>query len=524
MDVKESEEYYYDEQAAERVIAFIQRHVKHIKGEKGGKPFLLEPFQKKIIRDLFGWKHKDTGLRRFRTAYICLPRKNGKSTLVSAIALYMLIADGEKSAECIIAAGDRQQAGIIFDVASDMCRIDPKLAEHTKVYKSSIMHEKSLSSLKAISSEASTKFGYNCSFIAVDEYFIQKDTALVDALTTSVAARTQPLTIFITTAGYDKESPCYKTQQYGEKVEEGIIKDDTFYNCVFKAPDDMDFMSEEAWRLANPALESGVVKIDYLRNEAAKADKVVSYENTFRMLHLNQWVSNESKWLSDKQWNACDISPARLEDFRGQPCYAGLDLASVRDLSAFVLIFPEDDRYTVIPIFFAPKDTAFVRSRRDGVDYIGWAKEGYMELTDGDVTDYNFIKAKILEIAEIVNLKEIAYDRWNSSQLIIDLADKLGEDRLTPYGQGFASLSTPCKELERLVLAKQINHAGHPVLRWNVSNISIKSDPAGNIKFDKSKSTEKIDGAVALVMALGNYLNNGGGEESNYDDRGIIFL
>ena len=178
MDVKESDEYYYDEQAAERVIAFIQRHVKHIKGEKGGKPFLLEPFQKKIIQDLFGWKHKATGLRRFRTAYICLPRKNGKSTLVSAIALYMLIADGEKSAECIIAAGDRQQAGIIFDVASDMCRIDAKLAEHTKVYKSSIMHEKSLSSLKAISSEASTKFGYNCSFIAVDEYFIQKDTAL----------------------------------------------------------------------------------------------------------------------------------------------------------------------------------------------------------------------------------------------------------------------------------------------------------------------------------------------------------
>ena len=212
MDLKECDKFYFDEKSADRVVAFIERHIKHIKGEKGGQPFLLEPFQKKIVRDLFGWKYKETNLRRFRTAYICLPRKNGKSTLISAIALYMLVADGEPSAECYVAAGDRQQAGIIFDVASSMVRSDQQLNNNLKVFKSSVIHEKSNSAFKAISAEASSKFGYNASFICMDEFFVQKDAQLWDALTTSVGSRRQPLTIAITTAGYNRESICYKTE------------------------------------------------------------------------------------------------------------------------------------------------------------------------------------------------------------------------------------------------------------------------------------------------------------------------
>ena len=521
MELKECDKFYFDERAADRVVAFIERHIKHIKGEKGGQPFLLEPFQKKIVRDLFGWKYRESNLRRFRTAYICLPRKNGKSTLISAIALYMMLADREPSAECYVAAGDRQQANIIYNVACSMVRADTQLNNNLKVFKSSIIHEKSNSAFKAISAEASSKFGYNASFICMDEFFVQKDAQLWDALTTSVGSRRQPMTIAITTAGYNRESICFKTETYGKKVAEGVIEDDSFYYVKFSCDLETDWTSEEALRMANPGIESGVVKLDYLKREQEKAIKLPSYENTFRMLHLNQWMSSASKWLSDQQWMACNRGPINLEDFRGQTAFAGLDLASVRDVSAFVLLIPEDDRFTIIPYFFAPKDNAFIRSRRDQVDYVGWSKEGLMELTEGDVTDYNYIKKRIQEVASILNIKSIAYDRWNASQLVIDLTEE--GLPLIPYGQGFGSMSAPCKELEKLVLGKQLNHGGNKVLRWMCSNLAMKSDPAGNIKMDKSKSTEKIDGMVSLAMALGTYMNDDH-DDSSYDDRGIVFI
>ena len=522
MKLKECDMFYFDEDAADRVVAFVERHIKHIKGEKGGQPFLLEPFQKKIVRDLFGWKYRETNLRRFRTAYICLPRKNGKSTLISAIALYMLCADGEPSAECYVAAGDRQQANIIFDVASSMVRSDSQLNNNLKVFKSSVIHEKSNSAFKAISAEASSKFGYNASFVCMDEFFVQKDAQLWDALVTSVGSRRQPLSIAITTAGFNRESICFKTEEYGRKVSEGVIEDSSFYYVKFACPMDVDWDSEEALRLANPALESGVVKLDYLKREQEKAVKMPSYENTFRMLHLNQWMSSASKWLSDVQWMECNFEEVTLEQFKGQRVWAGLDLASVRDFSCLFLLAEIDEKLVCLPYFWTPKETAFVRSRRDGVDYIGWEKEGLMELTEGDVTDYNYIKERIKEIAEVVNIQEIAYDRWNSSQLVIDLVnDGLP---MIPFGQGFASMSAPTKELEKIVLAKELNHGGNKVLRWMCSNLAMKTDPAGNIKMDKAKSSEKIDGMIALVMALGSYMNGNTTEENPYDDRGFVFI
>ena len=522
MELKECDKFYFDEAAADRVVAFVERHIKHIKGEKGGQPFLLEPFQKKIVRDLFGWKYRETNLRRFRTAYICLPRKNGKATLISAIALYMLCADGEPSAECYVAAGDRQQSGIIFEVASSMVRSDSQLNKNLKVFKSSVIHEKSNSAFKAISAEASTKMGFNASFVCMDEFFVQKDAQLWDALTTSVGARRQPLTIAITTAGYNRESICYKTEEYGRKVSEGVIDDSSFYYVKFACPMDVEWDSEEALRLANPALESGVVKLDYLKREQEKAVKMPSYENTFRMLHLNQWMSSASKWLSDVQWMECNFEEVTLEQFKGQRVWCGLDLASVRDVSCLVLLAEIDEKLVCLPYFWTPKETAFVRSRRDGVDYIGWEKENLMELTEGDVTDYNYIKERIKEIAEVVNIQEIAYDRWNSSQLVIDLVnDGLP---MIPFGQGFASMSAPTKELEKIVLAKELNHGGNKVLRWMCSNLAMKTDPAGNIKMDKSKSSEKIDGMISLVMALGSYMNGNTTEENPYDDRGFVFI
>lgn len=522
MDLQECEKYYFDNEAANRVVFFIENHIKHSKGEYGGKFFILEDWQKKIITDIFGWKHRSTNLRRFRTAYLSMPRKNGKSTLISAISLYMLMGDKEPAAECYVAAGDRSQAGIIFDQARAMVRMDGQLNSNLKVFRNSIVHEKSGSSFKAISSEASSKYGFSASFICMDEFFIQPDDSLWTALTTSVAARSQPLTIAITTAGYNKNSICYKIMEYGKKVYDKIISDDTFYYCVFAADEDEDWTQEEAWIKANPGLESGIVKIDYLRTECERAQRLASQEASFRMLHLNQWMSSEQKWISDKDWMKCNLGDVRLEDFRNVPCYAGLDLASVRDITALVLVFVQDEKYTVIPYFFTPKENAFIRSRRDSVDYISWGNEGFMDLTPGDVTDYDFVQAKLMEIAEIVDLRQVNYDRWNASQMVISCINE--GLPMNPYGQGFLSMSAPTKQLEIFVLNQQINHSGNPIMRWMCSNLRMKIDPAGNIKPDKSKSTEKIDGMVALVMAIGAAMNSEQDLHSSYDEKGITFL
>jgi len=516
------DKFYFDEDAANRVVTFIERHISHVKGEKAGKKFELEDWQKEdIIRPLFGWKNKKTGLRKYQTCYIELPRKNGKSSLSAGIALYLLFADGEKGAEVYSAAGDRQQAGIVFEIAKSMALNDPQIRANCKLFKNSIVHEKSNSFYKAISAEASTAHGFNASGIIFDELHVQPNRELWDTLTTSTGARKSPLTIAITTAGYDKNSICWEVHEYAMKVKNGTIKDDSFLSCIYAADPDDDFMSEETWKKANPGFGT-IVKKEYLEKEAKKAQKVVSYENTFRRLHLNQWTTNETKWLSDSQWMECNIAPINLETYRGKKCWAGLDLASVKDISAFVLVFPEDDKIDVLPFFFSPKDNAFIRSRRDGVDYIGWEKQGLMTLTEGSVTDYNFIKEKIKEIAEQVNIVSIAFDRWNASQLVIDLVnDGLP---MESFGQGFASMSAPTKELERMVLDKKINHAGNPILRWMCGNLQMKLDPSGNIKMDKAKSKEKIDGMVALAMAIGSYMSREEDGESNYEDRGMLWI
>ncbi len=522
MKIEENEKYYFDSDAANRVVYFIENHIKHSKGEYGGKSFKLDDWQKKIVTDIFGWKKRENNTRRFRTCYLSVPRKNGKSTLISAISLYMLFGEKEPSAECYIAAGDRSQAGIIFDLASTMVKMDKQLSGALKVYRNSIVHEKSNSSLKAISADASTKYGFNASFIAMDEFFVQKDDSLWTALTTSVGARSQPLVIAITTAGYNKESICYKIKDYGDKVSKGIIDDPTFYYVDFGAEEDEDWTLEETWKKANPGIDSGMVKLEYLKTECEKAQRMPSQEANFRMLHLNQWVSSEQRWLSDFDYMKCDQGEIDFDYLKRLPCYAGLDLASVRDVTALVLLFVDEERYTVVPYFFTPKDNAFIRSRRDGVDYIAWNNEGHMDLTPGDVTDYNFIQAKIMELGEKFDIKQINYDRWNASQLVINLVNE--GLPMNPYGQGFLSMSAPTKELEKIILNKQLNHAGNPVLRWMLSNVRMKLDPSGNIKPDKSKSTEKIDGLVALIMALGAAMNSDQIEESAYRDRGITFL
>ena len=514
--------YHYDEQAADRAVAFIETMITHCKGEWSGQPFILEHWQKdQIIKPIFGWKRED-GTRRYRTVYIEIPRKNGKSNLCAALGIYMLFADTERGAEIYSAAGDTGQAKIVFDIAKQMVAQNPELNKRGKIYQNSIVNPSKGNFYKAISSDSKTKHGFNSSCIIIDELHTQPNRDLWDTLTTSTGARREPLTVAISTAGYDKNSICWEVHDYAEKVRDGVIKDESFLPILYAADIEDDFTLEETWKKANPGYGT-IIKKEYLQKESAKAKEITSYENTFRRLHLNQWTTNQTKWISDELWMRNDKGLIDLKSLKGEKCYAGLDLASIRDLTALVLVFPRpDEQFIILPYFFTPKDTAFIRSRRDKVDYPTWNKNGHMELTPGNVTDYGYIKNKIYEIAEDYDLKTIAYDRWNSSQLIIDIIDE--GIPCESFGQGFVSMSQPCKEIERLVLEEKINHAGHPVLRWNMANLQMKMDAANNIKMDKAKSTEKIDGAVAMTMAIGAMMNADKDDTSTYDDNDMIFL
>ena len=514
--------FYYDEHSANRAVAFIEQMCTHCKGEWAGQPFVLEEWQKEqIIKPIFGWKDEN-GLRKYRQVYIEIPRKNGKSNLCASLGLLMLFADNERGAEIYSAAADRGQAGIVFEIAKQMILQNPELEKRAKVYRNSIVNPSKGSFYKAISSDSKTKHGFNSSCVIIDEAHCLPNRDLYDTLVTSTGARKEPLVISITTAGYDKNSICWELHDYAIKVRDKIIVDEHFLPLIYAADAEDDFTLEETWKKANPGYGT-IIKKEYLERECKKAQDITAYEATFRRLHLCQWTSNETKWISDEAWMENNLAPINLEELKGRPCYAGLDLASIRDLTALTLAFPMDDgTINILPYFFSPLETAYMRSRKDKVDYPGWAKDGFMELTPGSVTDYEWVKAKILEVAELYDLKALAFDRWNSSTLIHQLMDE--GIPCEPWGQGWVSMTAPCREIERLVLEKQLNHAGHPVLRWNMANLQVKVDPSNNIRFDKAKSQDKIDGAVGMAMAIGVWMNSDEPEDSRYEDEGLIFI
>ena len=511
-------DFYFDKKAASKAIGFIETFCTHTKGELASKDLLLEDWQKKIIGDLFGWKNEN-GLRKFRTAYIQIGRKNGKSTLCAAIGLYMLFADNERGSEIFSAAGDRSQAGIVFEIAKQMIINNLELTKRSKTFRNSITNESKGNFYQAISSDSKTKHGLNANCIIFDELHTQPNRDLWDTLLTSTGSRRQPLCISISTAGYDRNSICWEIYNYAKQVQEGILEDDSFYSCIYEAEIDDDITDEKNWIKANPNYGISLRK-EYMKRESQRAMDVPSYQNTFKRLMLNIWTDSQTAWITHKEWDKCK-GEIDLEKLKGKDCWAGLDLASTRDISALVLLFKEDDNFIILPYFFIPEDNAKKRSERDKVDYVTWEKQGYITFTSGDVADYNFIKKKIMELGLEYNIQSLGYDRWNASQLVIDLQNEGAN--MSPFGQGFLSMSAPTKELEKLILGEKIIHDGNPVLGWMLSNIALQEDPAGNIKPNKAKSTEKIDGLVALIMSLGEHMTT---EDINsvYDNRGLLIL
>lgn len=511
----------FDHDLAQRAIDWFPRYLTHTKGRWAGSPFTLLDWQKDIIGKIFGTIRED-GTRQYRRVYVEVPKKQGKSEIGAGIALRLLFADNEPGAEIYSAAADRDQASIVFNVAAAMVRNSPSLSSRCKIIDSTkrIIHNNG-SIYRVLSAEAHTKHGFNTHGVIFDELHAQPDRSLYDVLTMgSGDARKQPLFFFITTAGYDRNSICWEVHEYARKVRDGIIEDSSFLPVLYYADDDDDWTSEKVWAKCNPSL--GVtIDIASVREACKMAQETPALENTFRQLRLNQWVKQESRFLPMRHWDACP--PLTDLDLDGEEMYCGLDLASTTDIAALVLVHPNDDgTFDVIPKFWIPEESLNDRTRHDAAAYEGWIKCGAMEATPGNVIDYNYIRQTVTDLSEQYQIREIAYDRWNATQLVRDLEDDGAT--MVPFGQGFVSMSAPTKELLNLVLAHRIRHGGNPVLRWMADNMVVRRDPAGNLKPDKEKSTEKIDGMVALIMALDRAMRHEGEGASVYETRGLITI
>ena len=516
---------HYDKEEADFVVDFIQS-LSHTKGDFFKEPFILIDWQEQLVRDIFGTLKPD-GTRQFTTAYVEISKKSGKTELAAAIALYMLCADGEQRAEVYGCAADRDQASLVFDVACDMVRLSKALKQFCDIKPSrkTIHFNPTNSVYKALSADVAGKSGVNVSALIFDELWVQKDRKFFDMMTKGTSdARKNPLHFIITTAGTDTHSICYELHQKAKDIIEGRKVDPTFYPVIYGAEDDDDWTDEAVWAKSNPSLNI-TIDIEKVRAACESAKMMPNEENAFRQLRLNQWVKQTVRWMPMEKWDLCAF-PVNEQSLEGRVCYGGLDLSSTTDLTAFVLVFPpedEDDKYVVLPYFWLPEETLDLRVRRDHVPYDLWERQGFIQTTEGNVVHYGYIEKFIEELGTKYNIREIAFDRWGATQMVQNL-EGMGFT-VVPFGQGYSSMSPPTKELMKLVLEKKIAHGGHPVLRWNVDNISIRTDPAGNIKADKEKSTEKIDGAIATIMALDRAIRCGNGEGGSvYDERGILLI
>ncbi|MFI3096416.1 terminase large subunit [Streptococcus suis] len=513
---------HYDKVKADRAVTFIN-NLSHTKGKWAGKRFDLLPWQEQIIRDLFGIVKED-GNRQFLTAYIEIPKKNGKSELAAAIALYLLYADNEASAEVYGAACDRNQASIVFDVAKQMVQMSRPLEKRSKIMGATkrIVNYSNAGFYQVLSAETGTKHGLNVSGLVFDEIHAQPNRHLYDVLTKgSGDAREQPLFFIITTAGTDRNSICYELHTKALDILNGRKKDTTFYPVVYGLSDEDDWNDEANWRRANPSL-GHTIGIDRVREAYQQALDNPAEENVFKQLRLNMWTSSSVAWIPEHVY-AKGNDPIQYDSLKGRSCYAGLDLSSTSDITAFVLVFPprfEEEDYIVLPFFWLPEDTLELRCRRDHVLYDVWERQGYIKTTEGNVVHYGFIEKFIESLSEIYHIKEIAYDRWNATQMVQNL-EGMGLT-MVPFGQGYKDMSPPSKELYKLMMEGKIQHGGHPVLKWMGQNVVMRQDPAGNIKPDKEKSVEKIDGIVALIMGLDRCIRHQIDEGSVYDERGIL--
>lgn len=503
---------HWDLAAAHRVSGFFRDVLRLNGGQFEGKPFILSPHQEFRAGSLFGWKKKATGFRVHRTAYIEEAKGSGKSVEGAGYQLYGLVADGEARAEVYFAGAEKDQAYIAFRDAVAM--VDQSPAINAAIHRRGgnpiwqLDYPPTHSFARPISGESRTsktqggrKSGPRPHFALLDELHEHPNAIVADMMVAGQKWRRQPLALALTNAGFDMESICWKWRERSIKVLEQAIEDDTHFSYVAALDDGDDPLTDEScWIKANPNL--GVtIQADWLRSRVVEARSAPSSENIIRRLHFCQWTEQATRWLPMERWNALGHD-CNQEDWTGETCYGGLDLSSTTDITSFRLAFPADDtgQVTTFGWDFVPEERLAQRDLKERGSWMEWSRAKWVIPTPGNVVDYNFVRQRILELAERYQIAEIGYDRWNASQIVTDLA----ADGLTmvPIGQGFASMSAPAKELEKLVVSGKLADDGNPVLRWAASNVTVRQDPAGNIKPDKASSGDRIDPIVALCMAL----------------------
>lgn len=518
LDTLPGQGYVFDAALASHALAFFPDFLRLAEGEHEGLPFILQPWQQFIIGSLFGWLGPD-GFRRFRTAYIEAGKGCGKTPLLAGVGLYALTCDNEASAEVYAAAVKLEQAGIMFSDARKMAEASPDLKAKLVIGKYNIAHYDSGSFFRPISSERRSLDGKRVHVGLVDELHEHDSDIVVDKIRAGIKGRRQGMLLEITNSGYNRNSVCYRHHDYSLKILRGVIENETWfaYVCQLDAcalceaagktgpqencADCDDWRDETVWLKANPNLDIAPGR-KYLREQVNEAIGMPSKQNIVQRLNFCIWTESLTRWLPMDLW---DLAPAAAapEALRGRVCFAGLDLSSTQDLSAAVLVFPDDaGGYDVLAKFWVPEDNIRERERRDGVPYGQWVREGFIEATPGNRVDYDTIRVRVQEFGaqQGFEIREIGHDPWNATQLVTQLTGDGAT--MVPIRQGFASLSAPTKEVERLVLSQQIRHGGHPVLRWCIANAMVELDAAGNVKLSKAKSTERIDGAAALVNAI----------------------
>jgi phage terminase large subunit-like protein len=499
---------------AERVIAFLES-LPITAGSLAGQNMAVREWQRRdIIEPIY--RVNDDGLRVVRTAVITLPRRQGKTAICAGLALAHLCGpEAEPRGQIFSAAADRRQAGLLYQEMKAIIQQVPYLEDRIIIrdFNKSLEDSITGSVYQVLAANVRTAHGLSASCVIYDELAQARDRQLWDVLSTSTAARKEPLIVVISTQNGDQNHIMSELVNYGRQVIEGAVEDPAFHGCIYSAPMDADPWSEETWRQCNPAL-GDFRSLEEMRTAAQQAQRIPARESAFRLLYLNQPVEAEGRFIASADWDQCG-GPVEVESLRGMPCFGGLDLGSTQDLTALVLYFPHDG--SLLLYCWVPKDNIIERETRDRVPYATWARMGHIELTNGRATDRLAICRRLAEIASTFDLQGLAFDRWRIEDLQKMLADEGIDLPMVPWGQGFKDMSPSVEEFERAVLQARLKHGGNPVLTWALSNAVVETDPAGSRKLSKAKSHERIDPIVAAIMAIGLHARQPAAQQFTFD-------
>lgn len=517
--------YYFDERSGERICNFIERYIVHTEGVMAGKPFILEAWQSEIIMDLFGWKRED-GTRKYRKAYIQIGRGNGKSTMIAALCNACLFVDNEQAAQIYYAALNQRQANDVgFKMVTEQIRANKKLYDMSKILNNAKSVEyrpigngfAGLSVFKTVSRDSKSLHGLNAHVAILDEYHTHPTSDVLDTLATSMLKRNQPMLIIITTPGFNMDGPCYKEYNYAKAIIEGKIQDESYYAKIFESSADDDIASEETWLKANPNYGISVHR-DYFLQELNKIKNDPGYENTFRVLHLGQWVNSESAWISDIDWAKAYHDGGGYDDLKGCDAFLAFDLSQTSDMTALTVIVPKDGIYYSLNWFWLPRERHQGSAHYKNESFTSWVADGYIELCETRAVDYRVIFDKIMEISDHFNVVNIQYDSYNAAQISADLERDGFEMKV--FRQGFLSMSFPTKKMYEFIMTGKYSHGRNPVLRWMAGNATVKYDEMANQKIIKDARFphKKVDGIITNIMGIGAAL------QYEYENNNVSYM